>query len=75
MKPPAKGTNKYRKIINRSCGGEWTYWPNGDDFDCEHVYEWTCDECPINIDSHEEAKPESEIDMRKLNLEKNDNRT
>jgi hypothetical protein len=39
MKPPAKGTNKYRKIINRGCGGEWTYWPNGDDFDCETVFQ------------------------------------
>lgn len=46
MKPPKSG-KRYQEILNDGCGGYHDYWG---DFDCEHGYEWTCDDCPIVIE-------------------------
>ena len=42
--PPIVGTEKYKEILESGCGGYRDYWG---EFDCDHPYEWACDDCPI----------------------------
>lgn len=48
MKAPRKGSRQYKAVITAGCGGSWQNTPNGEEFDCPHEYDWTCDVCPIN---------------------------
>lgn len=40
--------HRRRAIQKLGCGGRHTHTTNGADFDCDHQYTWTCDECPCN---------------------------
>ena len=50
MNPPKKG-KKYWEIVNRGCGGHRDYFG---EFDCQHPYGWSCDECPWSIEYQKE---------------------
>lgn len=39
------GSQEFNEVIARGCG-EYCI---GDEVDCFHDYEWTCDHCPIVI--------------------------
>jgi hypothetical protein len=41
--PKNPKSRKYKRIVNRGCGGTRDYWG---EYDCLHKYDWTCDECP-----------------------------
>ena len=44
-----KMSKRRRRAIQKlGCGGQHTNTTDGADFDCDHDYPWTCDECPCN---------------------------
>lgn len=50
MNAPKRG-KKYQEVLNKGCGGYQCGNPiDGYDFDCEHDYEWDCDNCPIVVE-------------------------
>ena len=51
MSAPKRG-KKYKEVLERGCGGyrTWTDW--GWEYDCEHDYDWECDNCPIVVEQH-----------------------
>ena len=52
MNPPKSG-KQYKEILKDGCGGYHDYWG---EFDCEHGYEWLCDDCPIVIEMYKIRK-------------------
>lgn len=42
--PKNPRSRKWRRIVNRGCGGYRDYWG---EYDCHHGYDWTCDDCPV----------------------------
>lgn len=55
MKPPEKGTEFYKEVLEKGCGG---YRDRQGDFCCEYEYEWTCDNCPNTIEHQKEKMEE-----------------
>lgn len=54
MKPPKNPkSRKYRRIVNRGCGGSRDYWG---EYSCDHVYDWICEECPCCLDARMEIR-------------------
>ncbi len=58
--PPEKtprdpNSQNYRKVVKHGCGGSRDYWG---EFDCDHLYEWSCDECPIVDNMYRTKQPE-----------------
>lgn len=54
MTPPKRG-KKYKEIVERGCSIEQDH--NGD-YSCIHEYDWTCDHCPVNVESWKEKAKE-----------------
>ena len=50
---PSKRGKKYKDIVNRGCGCYKTY---DGDYDCEHRYDWECDNCPCCIEHRKNNK-------------------
>lgn len=48
MKVPKEGSERYKEILRIGCGGHYDEW-NGD-YDCDHGYTWSCDDCPIVLE-------------------------
>ena len=66
MKPPKRGSKKYKEILELGCGGWYDEW-NGD-YDCHHPYDWSCDDCPIVIEKY---YIQEEYDLENMSGEKN----
>lgn len=47
--PPPKSGARYKKIVERGCGGSTIETMDGTDYDCDY-YEWMCEECPVVIE-------------------------
>lgn len=55
MKPPkSRKSLKYIEIVKRGCG--LRQYPYEGDWDCDHEYDWTCDDCPCSIENRKEKK-------------------
>jgi hypothetical protein len=65
MAAPKRGTRRYKAVLDAGCGGKYDYWG---EFDCDHEYDWTCDDCPINAEHHYQAHGK-EIDVIEIDLE------
>lgn len=46
--PPVAGTKGYLRVVKRGCGGYRDSYSG--EYDCR-LYEWTCDDCPVCIES------------------------
>lgn len=42
----------YSEVLKRGCGHYKTWTDCGYDYDCEHKYDWICEDCPIVIEHH-----------------------
>jgi hypothetical protein len=49
-----RNSKKWKEVLAIGCGGYCTNTTNGMDYDCEHRYDWNCDDCPCCIVKQEE---------------------
>ncbi len=47
MNAPKRG-RKYQEVVNRGCG--LRYYPYEGDYDCDHKYDWDCEDCPCGVE-------------------------
>jgi hypothetical protein len=50
---PVNGTKRFEQIVSLGCGGYYQETSDGTEFDCDHGYDWDCENCPCFSVSHE----------------------
>ena len=51
--PPKEVSKGFGRVLKRGCNPPKNLFGDVDlDYDCDHDYRWTCDDCPIVIDKY-----------------------
>jgi hypothetical protein len=52
--PKRRSSRKYKEVVEKGCG--LRYYEYEGDYDCDHKYEWNCEDCPCALEGRRERE-------------------